>query len=115
VQWLCWHRENEGDLICAGSLASEDLLAFMIRYTSGVICVSLEGHRLEELALPPMVSHITISLYYTAILHTVHGVLRSSANVRLHDGCTHCAQFYAESAAQWPQTANPKANSSLLV
>ncbi|KAG5192738.1 3,4-dihydroxy-2-butanone 4-phosphate synthase-domain-containing protein [Tribonema minus] len=49
-------RENEGDLICAGSCATEDLLAFMIRYTSGVICVSLEGERLDELQIPPMVA-----------------------------------------------------------
>ncbi|CAM9129765.1 unnamed protein product, partial [Sphacelaria rigidula] len=35
--------------------ATEDLLAFTIRTTSGVICASLEEDRLEELHLPQMV------------------------------------------------------------
>ncbi|CAM9155298.1 unnamed protein product [Choristocarpus tenellus] len=48
-------RENEGDLIFAAEKATEDLLAFTIRYSSGVICVSLEANRLEELGLPQMV------------------------------------------------------------
>ena len=32
-------RENEGDLIFAAELATPDLVAFMVRYTSGYICV----------------------------------------------------------------------------
>lgn len=48
-------RENEGDLIMAAEKASPETIGFMVRYTSGVICVSLEANRLEELALPPMV------------------------------------------------------------
>ena len=30
---------DEGDIIFAASMATPELLAFMIRYTSGVICV----------------------------------------------------------------------------
>ena len=37
------NRENEGDIIAAASLATPELLAFMIRYTSGVICAPLPG------------------------------------------------------------------------
>lgn len=48
-------RENEGDLIMAAEKATPETIGFMVRYTSGVICVSLEANRLEELALPPMV------------------------------------------------------------
>ncbi|CAM9107036.1 unnamed protein product [Discosporangium mesarthrocarpum] len=48
-------RENEGDIIFAAEKATEDLLAFTIRHTSGVICVSLEEERLKELGLPQMV------------------------------------------------------------
>ncbi len=36
-------RENEGDLIFAGTRATPELTAFMIRHTSGYICVSLPG------------------------------------------------------------------------
>ena len=34
-------RENEGDLIFAAELATPELVAFMVRYTSGYICVPL--------------------------------------------------------------------------
>jgi 3,4-dihydroxy 2-butanone 4-phosphate synthase/GTP cyclohydrolase II len=49
-------RENEGDLIFAADAATEELVAFTIRYTSGVICAPAEGERLDRLALPQMVS-----------------------------------------------------------
>ncbi|MQA86206.1 MAG: bifunctional 3,4-dihydroxy-2-butanone-4-phosphate synthase/GTP cyclohydrolase II [Streptosporangiales bacterium] len=48
------HRENEGDLILAASKATPELLAFMIRYTSGVICAPMEGRDLDRLQLPLM-------------------------------------------------------------
>jgi 3,4-dihydroxy 2-butanone 4-phosphate synthase / GTP cyclohydrolase II len=52
-------RENEGDIIIAASRATPDLLAFMIRYTSGVICVPLPGDELDRLHLPLMTSQNT--------------------------------------------------------
>src|SRR5579864_3619171 len=53
------NRENEGDIIAAASLATPELLAFMIRYTSGVICVPLPGAELDRLQLPLMTSQNT--------------------------------------------------------
>ena len=50
-------RENEGDLIMAACRATPESIGFMVRYTSGVICVSLTQARLEELRLPPMVAN----------------------------------------------------------
>lgn len=47
-------RENEGDLIFAASLATPELTGFMIRYTSGYICVGMTGPDLDRLGLPPM-------------------------------------------------------------
>ena len=47
-------RENEGDLIFAASAATAALTAFMIRYTSGYICVGMDGTILDHLGLPPM-------------------------------------------------------------
>src|SRR5262249_15266799 len=47
-------RENEGDIIVAASKMTPALRAFMIRYTSGVICVPLTGPDLDRLQLPPM-------------------------------------------------------------
>ena len=47
-------RENEGDLIFAAALATPELVAFMVRYTSGYICVSLTEDEADRLDLPPM-------------------------------------------------------------
>ena len=48
-------RENEGDLIMAAEHATPDAVAFMIRHTSGIICVPMEEERLAALELPQMV------------------------------------------------------------
>lgn len=50
-------RENEGDLILAGAKSTPEAIGFMNRYTSGVICVPMEGQALDRLGLPPM-THI---------------------------------------------------------
>ena len=50
-------RENEGDLVFAAELATPELLAFMIRYTSGVVCVPLESQACDRLELPQMWQH----------------------------------------------------------
>ncbi|PCH44163.1 GTP cyclohydrolase II [Wolfiporia cocos MD-104 SS10] len=49
-------RENEGDVIAAASEMSTEKMAWMIRHTSGYICISLPGERLDELGIPMMVS-----------------------------------------------------------
>lgn len=53
------NRENEGDLILAAEKATPQALAFMIRYTTGILCLSMQGDRLDELQLPQMVSENT--------------------------------------------------------
>ena len=47
-------RENEGDLIFAAEHATPELLAFMVRYTSGYICAPLTEEEADRLDLPPM-------------------------------------------------------------
>jgi 3,4-dihydroxy 2-butanone 4-phosphate synthase / GTP cyclohydrolase II len=47
-------REDEGDLILAGELATPELVAFMVRYTSGYICVPITEAVADRLDLPPM-------------------------------------------------------------
>jgi 3,4-dihydroxy 2-butanone 4-phosphate synthase/GTP cyclohydrolase II len=49
-------RENEGDIIFAAGKATPELLTFTIRYSSGVICVPMEGADLDRLAIPLMTS-----------------------------------------------------------
>jgi len=48
-------RENEGDLIFAAEHMTPESMAFVIRHTSGLVCVGMDGDRLDELKLPPMV------------------------------------------------------------
>jgi 3,4-dihydroxy 2-butanone 4-phosphate synthase / GTP cyclohydrolase II len=48
-------RENEGDLIMAAERVTPEAVAFMIRHTSGIICVPMEEERLSALELPQMV------------------------------------------------------------
>src|SRR5215213_10107269 len=45
-------RENEGDLICAASLVTPELINFMIRNAGGLICLALTGERADQLRLP---------------------------------------------------------------
>ncbi len=52
-------RENEGDLIMAAEKVTPESMGFMIRHTSGVICMPLEGTRLDDLQLPLMVANNT--------------------------------------------------------
>ncbi len=54
-------RENEGDLILAADAATPDKLGFMLRHTSGIICLSVLGERLDELEIPMMVARNTDS------------------------------------------------------
>lgn len=48
-------RENEGDLFLLASAATTEKIGFMIRYTSGVICVAMTEERSRQLHLPLMV------------------------------------------------------------
>lgn len=47
-------RENEGDLIFAAEMATPALMAFMVRHTSGYVCIAVTEGDCERLDLPPM-------------------------------------------------------------
>src|ERR1700760_780486 len=47
-------RENEGDVIMAAELVTAEQMAFIVR-CGGLVCVALEGERLDDLSLPLMV------------------------------------------------------------
>lgn len=50
-------RENEGDLMLLASKATPEKVAFMVRYTTGILCVALRKSRARELHLPLMVEN----------------------------------------------------------
>ena len=70
------NRENEGDLILAAEKATPELINFMIRFTSGVLCVPMEGHDLDRLELPLMTIRNTESMRtaYTISVDAKEGV-----------------------------------------
>ena len=49
-------RENEGDVIIAAQLASQETLAWMVRVTSGFICAPMTNEIADRLELPVMVT-----------------------------------------------------------
>ncbi|QYH37013.1 3,4-dihydroxy-2-butanone-4-phosphate synthase [Salinibacterium sp. M195] len=49
-------RENEGDVIISAELASQEWIAWMVRYSSGFICAPMTNEIADALALPPMVA-----------------------------------------------------------
>src|SRR5262245_42965506 len=49
-------RENEGDLILAASHATPDKIAFIVRYTTGIVCAPMPRSEARRLRLDPMVA-----------------------------------------------------------
>ena len=48
-------RENEGDLMVRADMATTEKVAFMVRHTTGILCVAMTQDRARELRLPLMV------------------------------------------------------------
>lgn len=77
-------RENEGDLIFAAEKATPELVAFMVRYTSGYICAPLTHADADRLGLPPMVTRNedARSTAYTVTVDAATGTTGISAQSR---------------------------------
>jgi 3,4-dihydroxy 2-butanone 4-phosphate synthase/GTP cyclohydrolase II len=71
-------RENEGDLIMAAEKVRPEDVAFMLRHTSGIICVPLPHEKADALGLPLQVSAGTNSsrfgTQFTVSVEARHGV-----------------------------------------
>ena len=80
-------RENEGDLIIAAEKMTPEAMTFMIRHTSGVICMPVEGSRLDELRIPLMVADNTESqrTAFTVSVDARHG---TATGISAADRCT---------------------------
>ncbi len=69
-------RENEGDLFLLASAATTEKIGFMIRHTSGVICVAMTEERSRQLHLPLMVkqNQDTKRTAFTVTVDVKHGI-----------------------------------------
>ena len=50
-------RENEGDIIMAAQFASQEWIAFTVRYSSGYLCAPMTNEIADRLELPVMVAN----------------------------------------------------------
>ena len=91
-------RENEGDLILSAEYATTEALAFMVRHSSGVICVALPGERLDALHLPLMVAKNSDSMgtAYTVSVDYRHG---TTTGISAADRATTCRALVDRKAA----------------
>lgn len=77
-------RENEGDLIFAAELSEPRLMAFLVRHTSGFVCVALPEAECDRLALPPMY-HASADRYGTAYRVTVDAAVGIGTGISARD------------------------------
>ncbi|KAF9366437.1 hypothetical protein BGX34_002712 [Mortierella sp. NVP85] len=77
-------RENEGDLIIAAEKVTTEQMAFLIRHSSGYVCVPTAPSRLEELNLPLMVpdNQELMKTAYTISVDYAHG---TTTGISAHD------------------------------
>ncbi|KAI8333091.1 3,4-dihydroxy-2-butanone 4-phosphate synthase [Chlamydoabsidia padenii] len=85
-------RENEGDLIIAAEKVTTEQMAFLIKYSSGYICVPTTGERLDELSLPLMVPKNTelMRTAYTISVDYAHG---TTTGISAHDRALTCRKL----------------------
>ncbi len=77
-------RENEGDIVMAAEKVDREKVNFIARYARGLICVALEGERLDALRLGPMVQDNTAKMGtpFTVSVDAVHG---TTTGISAHD------------------------------
>ncbi|MCU1413686.1 MAG: 3,4-dihydroxy-2-butanone-4-phosphate synthase [Microbacteriaceae bacterium] len=80
-------RENEGDVVIAAGLASQETMAWMVRVTSGFICAPMTNEIADRLELPVMVANNqdVRGTNYTVSVDAASGVTTGiSAHDRAH-------------------------------
>jgi 3,4-dihydroxy 2-butanone 4-phosphate synthase/GTP cyclohydrolase II len=77
-------RENEGDLTLAAEHVTPEAIAFMATHGRGLICTALEGHLLDRLHIPQMVTTNT-SPFETAFTVSVEAREGTTTGISAHD------------------------------
>jgi 3,4-dihydroxy 2-butanone 4-phosphate synthase/GTP cyclohydrolase II len=68
-------RENEGDIVMGAEYVTPESVNFIARHARGLVCVALDGERLDELRLGLMVQENTAKMGtpFTVSVDAVHG------------------------------------------
>jgi 3,4-dihydroxy 2-butanone 4-phosphate synthase/GTP cyclohydrolase II len=98
-------RENEGDLVFAASKTTSALMAFMIRHSSGVICVPLTGATLDRLGIPLKTPHNRERMR-TAYTVSVDARDEITTGISAADRA-HTVRVLADSATEPPELVQP--------
>src|SRR6187402_189792 len=108
-------RENEGDLIIAAEAVTTAKLAFMLRHTSGVVCVGITQRRANDLALPLMVAEnnephrtqFTVSVDLASGISTGISAADRSATIRALGNRRLSAESFLRPGHVFPLRARP--------
>lgn len=77
-------RENEGDFVCAAEYVNPDIVNFMVTHGKGMLCVALNGKRLDQLGLPLMVDSNS-ALHGTQFTVTVDAIEGTTTGISAAD------------------------------
>jgi len=77
-------RENEGDFIMAAEKVTPEAINFMTKHGRGLVCLSMESKRLDELDIPCMVNRNTAKMKtaFSVSIDAVHG---TTTGISAHD------------------------------
>jgi 3,4-dihydroxy 2-butanone 4-phosphate synthase/GTP cyclohydrolase II len=98
-------RENEGDLIFAAELATPELMAFLVRHSSGFVCVALPEPECDRLGLPPM-HHTNSDGFGTSYRVTVDAAAGVSTGISARDRA-HTTRLLADPTARPTDLTRP--------
>lgn len=91
-------RENEADLIVPAAATTTEKMAFLLRHTSGIVCVPMTAERADALQLWPMVSDNT-DKHRTAFTVSVDAAAHTSTGISAADRAV-TARLLADPAAR---------------
>jgi 3,4-dihydroxy 2-butanone 4-phosphate synthase/GTP cyclohydrolase II len=77
-------RENEGDFVCAAEYITPEIVNFMVTHGRGMLCVAVNGSRLDELGLPLMVD-ANSALHGTQFTITVDAIEGTTTGISAAD------------------------------
>ena len=77
-------RENEGDLIIPGQMATPDAINFMATHGKGLICLAMTADRLDELGLDLMSTN-NLSRHETAFTVSIEAKEGVTTGISAHD------------------------------
>ena len=78
-------RENEGDLFYFADRMTPEAITFMVTHARGLVCVAMQGDRLDELEIPNLRSRNSNSSQPTAFTRSVDYKPGTTTGISAHD------------------------------